>query len=451
MKTDVRKVLGAIVGIAIVIEGVFLMSVAAPVMIDNIGGVREMYVMLAGVQLALLGALMTLSWFLLDLPFFRSKTTVRKVLYIVVLAINIAVMAEGLFLTTSAEGIVFEGGRSFGRVAAALLCAQLFSVGAISSVLWVVRDKKIANILVFIAGIGSAIGLAAIGATIIGVASPLTTDMLTNVGEGKMTVAGSVLIALSVVLALGFVLDGTKFLKNKRLKMVVEIMFIAITGIIAIGSAYLSALSAHFELGEFFAAGQMYMAAFFAVIFMLSVLVLASWWMRDRKLTLRFFIEALGILAMTLLAGVGIIVFGLAGRTEFEGLFTLPHEIVLLIGAQLVILPCLAIMLSLIRGKSHFDTPTMTSFIDIGMLMIAVLITFEGIATMIASTPLHIENGYDFLESTMSLLGTGIAASGIVMLASWNQREDRSNPRQRRVEVLFAVYLALMFMAALLI
>jgi hypothetical protein len=144
-------------------------------------------------------------------------------------------------------------------------------------------------------------------------------------------------------------------------------------------------------------------------------------------------------------------VFGLAGRTEFEGLFTLPHEIVLLIGAQLVILPCLAIMLSLIRGKSHFDTPTMNGFIDIGVLVITVLITFEGVATMIASTPLHIGNGYNFLESTMSLLGAGIAASGIVMLTSWNQREERSSPRQRRVEVLFVVFLTLMFVAALLI
>jgi hypothetical protein len=448
---DIRKVLGIVLGIAIIAEGGLLMSMAAPVMIDDHGGVREMYVMLAGAQLALLGILISASWFLLDLPFIRSKTMARKMLCFAALAINIAVMAEGLFLTTNAEGITFDGGSSFGTVAAALLSAQLFSIGAFSTALWVIREKNAVNILTFVAGVGSAIGLAAIGATIIGVASPLTTDLLTNIGEGKMTAAGAALMVFSALLALGFLLDGTKFLKKRRWDLVVEVVFIAITAIIAIVSVYLSALSGYFELGDFFAAGQMYMAAFFAVIFMLSVLVLVSWWMRDRNLTKRFVAEAVGMLAMTVLAGVGIIVFGLAARTEFEGLFTLPHEIVLLIGAQLVLLPCFVISLSMIRGKRHFETPTMKGLIDGAVLILAVLISIEGIATMIASVPLNVGNVYHFLESAMFLLGAGIAASGMVMLTSWNLRESRSSPRQRRVEVLMLIFLALMFLAALLI
>jgi hypothetical protein len=450
LKIDIKKVLGIVIGIAIIVEGGLLISTSAPATIDNFGGIRESTVILAGAQLALLGILISVSWLLLDLSFVRSRPLVCKLLFFVALAINLVVMAEGLYLTTNAEGVSFEGGSTFGRVAAALLSAQLFFIGAFSTSLWIVRERKIINILAWTIGIASALGLAAIGASIIGVASPLTADFITGIGEGKMMVAGSLLMLLSTILVIGFLLNGTKFMKGK-VKIFLSVVFIAITALAAIGSVYLSALASHFELGDFFAAGQMYMAAFFVVTFMLSALVLASWWMKDRKLDLKFVIEAVGVLAAIILAGVGVEVFGLAGKTEIEGLFTLPNGIVLLLGVQLILLPCIVLTLKMLEGMKHFNSQTMKSLFEIVMLFLTIIITFEGIGTMIVSSPLSISNGYGFTETTMFLFGTSVAASGIVMLLAWNLREAHSAPRQRRFEVLVIIFMVLMLLAALLI
>jgi len=427
------------------------MSMAAPATIENYGGLREFTVTMAGFQLAALGAFIAISWLVVDLKFIASRDKVRKAFYIFITAVNVIVMVEGLFLTVSAEGVTFEGGDRYGQVAAAMLSMQLFAIGAFSLLLWLERSIKPTNLLSWVVGTGSAISLASIGALIIGVASPLDANYLTNIGEGKMTLAGVLLMVLSMVFIIGFMLDGTRFGKKRPLKIFFEVYFIAVALLFAFGSAYLSALASHFELGDFFSAGQMYMAAFFAITFMLSVLVLAAWFLRDRKFGRGLMIEGIGVSAAIVLAGIGIEVFGLAGRTVIQDLFTLPHGIVLMVGAQMVVLPCAIVMFDLLRGKEHFRSQTVISVMDIALLLISMIMATEGLVIMISSARVVINNGYGFLEQTVFAFGAVVAILGILMMAAWSNREPLASPRLRRIEVLMTIFYLLMFAAAFVI
>jgi len=440
-----------LIGIVVVIEGALLMSMAAPAKIENYGSLREFTVTLAGLQLAALGALIAISWLVVDLKFIVSRDKVRKAFFIFITAVNVIVMIEGLLLTISAEAVTFEGGDRYGHVAAAMLSMQLFAIGAFSLLLWLERSIKPTNLLSWVVGMGSAVSLASIGALIIGVASPLDANFLTNIGEGKMTIAGVFLMALSLVFIIGFMMDGTRFGKRKPLKIFFEVYFIVVALLFAFGSAYLSALASHFELGDFFSAGQMYMAAFFAVTFMLSVLVLAAWFTRSRTFSRGFIVEGVGISIAIALAGIGIEVFGLAGRTVVQDLFTLPHGIVLMIGAQLVVLPCAIVMFDLLRGKEHFRSQTVTSVMDIALLLIPMIIASEGLVIMISSARVVIDNGYGFLEQTVFAFGAIVTIFGILMMAAWCFRDSLPSPRLRRIEILATVFFTLMFAAAFVI
>ncbi|QLH74191.1 MAG: hypothetical protein HPY73_01155 [Methanomassiliicoccales archaeon] len=450
MKVDIRRLLGPLLGLAIIIEGGALAINASPAMVEGFGGLRESTVLMAGAQLIILGIIIFSGWFAIDLKNISSRPKVSKVLHLLFLVSSLCVMFEGLFLTVNATKVTFEEGETYGMVASALLSAQLFCIGALSSSLWVNRRKEVTNPISWVVGIASSIGLSSVGAILIGVASPLRTALIMNVGEGKMTLAGVLVFILSFILIFAFLLDGTKYFKG-RTRTVFEVLFLAIVAVFMLGSTYLSALADYFELGNEFAAGKMYMGAFFAVIFMLSALSLAGWWTRNRTPGRRFIIESVGILSAILLAGIGIEVFALAGETKVTGLLTLPHAIVLLFGAQIVILSMICLGIFLTRKMKLFATPLVRSFTITLMLITASLISLEGIVISVAAADIDVAGLGKILESTVGIFGLGMSGAGILIILTWNMRDDHSSPRMRRAEILTAIFLLMLFVAALAI
>lgn len=448
LKIEVKKVIGALMGLIILAEGTLLALSAKPAIIQGIGGVQSSTVLLAGLQLALLGAFILFAWPLKDLKLLKDRNEVHKIFTFLILILNIGVMVEGLFLTLYATKVIFVGGRTFGHVAAALLSAQLLCLGIISTILWFKREAKEVNLLAWLAGIATSTGFVASGALIIGCASALTATNISDVGAGKMTVAGSVLMALGTICLLAWLFKDGKLgqIKGGRL---LTIMVCASTAVVGLASIYLSGVASSIKLGNFFSATKLQVVLVVSVLFFIAAVGFVSWLIRTEPLRFKFLPELFGLLSGLMIATEGVIVFGLAGKATIQGFGILSASVINVVGIQIILFGGMVVFAWLLHHTKYFSIGSRKTLLDGFMIIITSVIVIDGISVLVISGPTMLDGVGGLLRGTIVLFGSQLGVLGLITSLTWVYRENPASPRLRRFQFLAFLLMALLLIAAM--
>ncbi|HSV42664.1 MAG TPA: hypothetical protein VLH13_04555, partial [Methanomassiliicoccales archaeon] len=392
-------------------------------------------------------------WAVKDLDMVRSRPRMSKMFYVVALLINLVVLAEGLFLTLNARHVHFVGGESYGPVAVALLAGQLFALGAMAALLWFHKWREGTNVLAWMAGHVSSIGLVTFGAIIMGCANFVTGTALNGFTKATMYSGGSMLLLLGSIPLIAWLFDSLT-LEKRPVALVRRLLGWAAPicmVVLIVGTIALSGLADDFRIRDTFKGSKLLMVAFSAFLFMLASLALASWMVRRRPLVRSFVFDTLGIVSGILVAAEGVAVFGMAGETTIKGIGTLPHFIIQMIGAQLILLGLAIGLVWIISGHRFFSAGIKRTMLDGLIYLLTALVVVDGLAGLSIKGQLSIQGIGTILESTMVLFTAQLALLGLISLFVWIFRSDGPTPMMKRFGFLAWLFLALMLPAALLL
>jgi hypothetical protein len=445
-----RQVLGVLFGFIVFAEGAILASANRPATIEGVGTITASTILYMGVQLAILGFVIMLLWLLEWAEFMPKSGRLKTILEVVGIIVPIIVAAEGLFLTMNATTVSFENGRVFGRVAAALLSAQLFGFGTLAIILWVRRRQVVPNFLIWFAGIFSAVVIMAWGAVLIGCQSDMFIAGFGGISAIYVLVGGIVLFILGLVPLSVWMLHGTKYYGG-QVKKIGTVLLTLSTLVLALGALGLATISNEFTLGDFFTGKKIWMAAWCGLIFFFSMLGFAAWWSRRVPLKVPELPQMFGTLAAVLLATEGVVLIGFSGETQLDTLGTISKTMTMLFGVQVVFIGLLVTMTWLFRGEKWFRGDFNRLLVDMLVLIVLTVIALEGVATMALAAPITIEDIGTMLESTMLLFGLQLTIVALLTLLCWIFREDGSQPKMQRFMFIVLIFLAILILPAILL
>ncbi len=450
MKVKLRHIVGVLIGFIIFAEGAVLASAGRPLTIEGLGTIMASTVLLIGAQIAILGFLIMFIWLLEWADFIPKKGRIMTVLDWIGLLAAAIVTAEGLFFTTNAAMISFEDGRVFGKVATALMSAQLFGLGLLCLMLWLKRKQIDTNFLVWFAGIASASVVVAWGAVLIGCQADIFITDFGGISAVYVLTAGVVIFALGLVPLVVWTVYGTKNYGDKFKRFgTIAISLSMLT--LAFAFVALATLANDFTIGDFFTGKKIWMAGWCGLMFFFAVLALAAWWSRRVPLQLIFVPQMLGTLAGVLLAAEGAVLIGFSGETHLETLGVLSETMTMLIGVQVALLGSIVLGAWLLRGFRWFKGNFNRMLLDMLMLIVATVLALEGVAAMALAADITIDGIGTMLESTMVLFGLQLALVSIFALLCWVFRDDGPFPRMQRFMFVVLIFLALLIPPALLL
>jgi hypothetical protein len=450
LKIKLRQMLGVLLGFIIFGEGAILASANRSATIEGVGTISASTILLMGLQLAIFGFIIMLFWLLEWAEFMPKDGQIKKVLEIVSLIVPIVVAMEGLFLTTNATMISFENGRVFGRVAAALLSAQLFGFGTLAAIMWLKRKQEVPNILIWFAGVLSAVVIMAWGAVFIGCQSDVFITGFGGISAIYVLVGGVVMFLLGLLPLAVWVVHGTKYYGD-QVKRFGTIALALTTLTTALGTVGLATIANEFTLGDFFTGTKIWMAAWCGLVFFFCMLGFSAWWSRRVPLNLPGLPQMLGTLAALLIATEGVILIGFSGEAQLDTIGTLSKTMTMLISVQVLFLGLLATVAWLFREEKWFQGNFNRMLIDMLVLIVLTVVSLEGVAIMALAAPITIEGIGTMLESTMQMFGLQLTAVAMFTLLCWIFREDGSLPKMQRFMFVVLIFLALLIPPALLL
>ncbi len=211
---SLTKILGFVAGAIIAAEGVLITAYAAPVTVNGIGGIMGQTVLIAGIQLLILGILISGAWFLRDKEFRlgRISRIVGRFLPIAGIILGCAVALEGAVVAVNAGATVWGGIGGIMESTVALAGAQLFCFGLFATSLWFLKEDEEAKAsLSKLVGIVAVIGISAEGLLVMGLASPAVVDGIGGITQPTVFNAGVSLFILGLIALGGWMLREKDF------------------------------------------------------------------------------------------------------------------------------------------------------------------------------------------------------------------------------------------------
>jgi hypothetical protein len=196
------KIIPAIAGLIIIIEGSLIFSFAGRATIDGIGSVMKSTVQLGGLQLMIIG-LLTLAGSTFILYFISERGRIgliRRILRIVVAAMGLVVVAEGIVLAFMGSKTIIEGYGTLEAYIVAVFAAQLFFLGMAILIPAILQKNEIGLIKLMVYAGGSA--TASAGLSVIGVAASTYIGGIGWILPRTVEIAGGQLFLLGIVIVL---------------------------------------------------------------------------------------------------------------------------------------------------------------------------------------------------------------------------------------------------------
>jgi hypothetical protein len=288
-KSKPGTVIGAIMGALLVTEGLFIMGVAAPIIVDSIGGMLARTVTLAGAQLLIIGAILLFFWLLKDSTIFKRNITSNRVVSIAPLVLGAIVAVEGLVLVGYASPVYLEG---VGHIRAAwmtLAGIQLFIVGGITCMLWYWRNHS--GYEASLTKIGEPVMawiIAAQGLFIMGIAAPTIIDGIGGILERTVAIAGAQLFLLPLAII------GLRFFRGRNILQAEikgirssELLTYVIWALIAVEGLVIMALAANIYIEGFGGISGIYIALAGVQLALIALLGMSSWLWRNKDISYR--------------------------------------------------------------------------------------------------------------------------------------------------------------------
>ena len=280
-------VIGAAIGTLLATEGIFIMGVAAPIIVDSIGGMLARTVTLAGAQLLIIGLILLFFWLLKDSDIFKRNITSNRVVSLAPLILGASVAVQGLVLVGYASPVYLEG---VGHIRAAwmtLAGIQLFLVGGVMCMLWYWRNHpRSESSLTRICEPIMAWTIAAQGLFIMGIAAPMIIDGIGGILERTVAIAGAQLFLLALAII------GLRFCRGRDLlqKEVMgirlsELLTYVIWALITVEGLAIMALAANVYIENFGGISGIYIALTGAQLSLIAILGMSSWLWRNKDIT----------------------------------------------------------------------------------------------------------------------------------------------------------------------
>jgi len=223
--------LGLLAGLAIAIEGLVIVAYAAPIDIKGIGGIMEQTVLLGGAQLLILGILVMTTWLLKDrdLKWKAGSKLIKRIVPFLGPVLGAIIALEGVIVAIYAGATMWEGIGGIMEQTVALAGAQLFALGLFTTSLWLLKkETHIVTRLAELVAIVAAIGVAAEGLIVMGVAAPTVVEDIGGIMQSTVFNAGASLFVLGLVGVAAWILRDMKpaVLSKSKIFVTIEPYFI---------------------------------------------------------------------------------------------------------------------------------------------------------------------------------------------------------------------------------
>jgi len=211
------KIAGLLFGAVLSVEGLFISIFLGPIQIKGLGEFSRYTVILAGVQLLILGLLILLSWILREKGIRLKGDGIlgKRSFDLIMFIAGIVVVAEGFAIVVLAGPGIVSGIGGVMEQTVVLFGAQLFMLGLLALLTWIMRDKKFRSgwTLGYLAGMAMAIE----GLISVGVAAPTTIEGMSVISASTVALVGAQLFIIGLLVVLIWMLKDNGVLLKKRL------------------------------------------------------------------------------------------------------------------------------------------------------------------------------------------------------------------------------------------
>jgi hypothetical protein len=220
------SILGLVVGAVIAVEGILVMAYAAPVTIEGIGNIMKQTVLLGGAQLLVLGILVMTTWLLKDrdLKWKAVGNLIKRIVPFLGLALGAIIALEGVIVAAYAGATILEGIGGIMEQTVVLAGAQLFALGLFTTSLWLLKkEMRMVARLAELVAIVAAIGVAAEGLIVMGLAAPTVIEGIGVIMQSTVFIAGVSLFVLGLMGVAVWILRDMKPAVLRKSKIFVAI------------------------------------------------------------------------------------------------------------------------------------------------------------------------------------------------------------------------------------
>ena len=211
------KIAGLLLGAILSVEGLFISIYLGPIQIKGAGEFPRYTVILAGVQLFILGLLVLLSWILREkgIRLKGNYTLGKRSFDLIMLLAGIVVVAEGFAIVVLAGPGIVGGIGGVMEQTVVLFGAQLFMLGLLALLTWNMRDKKFR--FNWTIGYLAGMAMATEGLIFVGVAAPTTVEGMGGIVASTIALVGAQLLIIGLLVMLTWTLKDRRILLKNRL------------------------------------------------------------------------------------------------------------------------------------------------------------------------------------------------------------------------------------------
>lgn len=240
IKVDFNLVAMALAAV-VIIEGLAIAANAHPIRVEGFGGMKGSTVMLAGLQMAIIGAGLLVSlWWNEHVQMNNMIDTVAK--YMTPLA-GAALLLEGLTVAYFAAPIYVPDIGGIRNFYISAFGAQLFFIGAGIVILWLFRTRLSTGLLL---SLGAFLMIATAGIMVMSAADHISWVGLGGFKQSTVLIAGTMLALIGLLGIVLYYVEGRSILGREILGMELWSWGIMALGlIIAIGAAVVISLAGH--------------------------------------------------------------------------------------------------------------------------------------------------------------------------------------------------------------
>lgn len=445
--------MGILFGIMAIIEGLFAIYIAKPTAINSIGGITQSTFILAGVQLAVLGAIMIFAW-----VFYKNRRMegkLGKIIPIVMLLASIAMIIEGIVIAYLSSDIMIGKVQEVPKMLVALGGAQLFVIGALQFSLWIRRDKGQSNWLFEWGAIVLTVVLMGEGLLVMGISADTTIGNIGTVPKWAALVAGLQLFLLSgILLVMQLFRENGVFanrLGKKRMSILFSLLVLAIVFEGLVMAYFAEPVTLKYTDSLTNGVRKLFVSMAAAQLFALGLMVFSFMKLAESKLDRKILVEFFGMGSGIVLATEGAWVLGISGNTKiFNEIGGIVTRTVMIAGLVLVLLGLIVLFAWHYRGNRMVKRIAGNGRIDVLMLLVSLITGLSGVVLSALSVNVVI-SGFGLVSARyIELAGVQLILLASIMVLMWALRVDGISNKMKRASYMVALFLVLLLPPAIL-
>ncbi|MDH7508567.1 MAG: hypothetical protein QHH00_04120 [Methanomassiliicoccales archaeon] len=417
------NLIAIIIGIIIIIEGLALLNLAAPMKVDGIGWIKETTVSLGGLQLFVLGLLFIVSFWLRKRDWGMGKRRELLSLFFTILPFLIAtvIAVEGIVIASMAGAVQWEGIGGIRKFWVGAAGCQLFVLGVGGLLTSRFADTPLRTIgLTRILGIIVSTALAAEGLFVISIAGRTSIEGIGGIRESTFTYAGIQLLVLALILLCAWSLkDGAIAIKGRKIsgQRAVRILSVVISIIIAIEGIILAIKCGRMTIDGIGGILERTVVASGAQLFALGLLSASLWILSKENLLRTRFAEIISIVASIAIASEGLLVMGLASPANVQSIGGITASTVNTAGTQLLVLGIVALIAWLVRNFASdilSERPIIAKIASYTIIVVVFVVAVESLFVMNFASVTTIRSVGTLMANTILIGGVQLFILAIV-------------------------------------